>query len=51
MNSSHPGRGFWTCASGYCSYISFRRDGLTDDEAKDDGAASDAGSAPWLDQA
>ena len=48
INSSHPGRGFWTCASGYCSYTSFRRDGLTDDEARNAEVALDARFEPWL---
>ncbi len=47
-DSSCPGRGFWTCAIGSCGYVSFRRDGLTDDEAKDTEAAPDAGFEPWL---
>jgi hypothetical protein len=47
VNSFHSGYGFWTCASGRCSYTSFRRDGLTDDEARHAGAASDDGFVPW----
>lgn len=47
-DSSYPGRGFWTCAIGSCSYFSSRRDGLTDDEAEDAKAAPDAGFRPWL---
>lgn len=48
MNSSHPGRGFWTCASGHCPYLSFRRDGRTDKEAMNAGLAPDNGFVPWL---
>ena len=46
--SSCPGRGFWTCASGSCGYLSYRTDGLTDNEAEDAGAAPDPGFEPWL---
>lgn len=48
IHSSHPGRGFWTCATGSCAYFSFRLDGLTDAKASSDGAAPDAGFEPWL---
>ena len=43
-----PGRGFWTCATASCGYLSFRMDGLTDDAAKAVGAAPDAGFELWL---
>jgi predicted RNA-binding protein YlxR (DUF448 family) len=39
--SSCPGRGFWTCAIGSCGYLSFRRNGLTDE-------ANDAEASPIL---
>ena len=42
--SNYPGGGFWTCATGQCEYISWRRDGLTNDEA--DGW--DDMFEPWL---
>ena len=46
--SSCPCRGFWTCAIRSCGYLSFRRDGFTDDETKGAKAAPDAGFKPWL---
>lgn len=46
--SLYPGIGFWTCASGACGYLSFRIDGLTDDEARKSDAPPDDGFRPWL---
>lgn len=48
VDSYYPGGGFWTCATGACDYGSFRKDGLTDDEALRMGAPPDYGFEPWL---
>lgn len=47
VDSYCPGSGFWTCATGSCNYLSFRRDGLPIDEAYERGAGAD-GFKPWL---
>ncbi len=44
VNSQAPGRGFWTCCTGACGYLSWRTDGRTDAEA---GAWGDR-FVPWL---
>ncbi|KAL8710760.1 MAG: hypothetical protein Q9220_004778 [cf. Caloplaca sp. 1 TL-2023] len=48
VDSFYPGGGFWTCATGSCNFLSFRRDALTDDEAYKRGAPQDGGFEPWL---
>ncbi|KAI4165834.1 MAG: hypothetical protein LQ346_009103 [Caloplaca aetnensis] len=48
VDSYYPGGGFWTCAVGGCDYLSFRRDGLTDEEAYRKGAPRYDGFEPWL---
>ena len=48
VDSYYPGGGFWTCATGSCDFLSFRRDGLTDDEAYKTNAAHSEGFEPWL---
>ncbi|KAL9031610.1 MAG: hypothetical protein Q9196_000367 [Gyalolechia fulgens] len=47
-DSSCPGAGFWTCATGSCGFVSFRKDALTTDEAYRQRAPYDDGFEPWL---
>lgn len=47
-NSMYPGGGFWTCAIGRCDFSSFRRDALTEREARERRLPSDDGFEPWL---
>ncbi|KAI4230793.1 MAG: hypothetical protein LQ349_006024 [Xanthoria aureola] len=39
-DSPWAGKGFWKCAVGRCGYVSFREDGLTDEEVRKLGLAS-----------
>ncbi|KAL9594698.1 MAG: hypothetical protein Q9219_006883 [cf. Caloplaca sp. 3 TL-2023] len=48
VDSYCPGMGFWTCATGGCAFLSFRRDALTDREAYERDAEPDEGFRPWL---
>ena len=46
-DSFYPGGGFWTCATGTCSFLSWRKDGLTNDEALNRGLSPYDGFEPW----
>lgn len=48
VDSYYPGGGFWTCATGSCSFLSYRRDALTDEEAYKKGLPRHDGFEPWL---
>lgn len=45
LNTYAPGAGFWTCSTGACGYVSWRKDGLGEAEA---GGMEDGGFVPWL---
>lgn len=46
-DSFYPGGGFWTCATGTCNFLSWRRDGLTNNEASSRGLPTYDGFEPW----
>ena len=48
VDSGYPGGGFWTCAVGVCGFLSFRRDALTEMEARKRGLPADEMFEPWL---